>query len=50
MFLEKCEKKFIDGVTYEISNNTQVEIWNCKSKIVEFFNFLDPSMFDMSIN
>lgn len=22
MFLEKCEKKFIDGVTYEITNGT----------------------------
>jgi len=49
MFLEKCEKKAIDGTTYEISNNTQVEIWNCKTKIVEIFNCLDPGMFEMSI-
>jgi hypothetical protein len=49
MFLEKCEKKSIDGVMYEITNNSQVEIWNCKTKIVEIFNFMDPSMFDMSL-
>lgn len=49
MFLEKCEKKTIDGVTYEITNNTQVEIWNCKSKIVEIFNYLDPSMMEMQL-
>jgi hypothetical protein len=30
MFFEKAEKKAIDGTTYEISNNTGVEIWNCK--------------------
>lgn len=49
MFLEKCEKKTIDGVTYEITNNTQVEMWNCKSKLVEIFNYLDPGMMDMQL-
>lgn len=49
MFLEKCEKKFIDGVTYEITNGTQVEMWNCKSKLVEIFNFLDPGMMEMQL-
>eukprot|EP00347_Sterkiella_histriomuscorum_P002631 403367399 len=49
MFLEKCEKKTIDGITYDITNNTQVEIWNCKSKIVEIFNSLDPSMMEMQL-
>jgi hypothetical protein len=49
MFLEKCEKKTIDGVTYEISNSTQVEIWNCKGKLVELFNTLDPSMMEMQL-
>lgn len=49
MFLEKCEKKTIDGVTYDITNNTQVEIWNCKSKIVEIFNYLDPGMMEMQL-
>jgi hypothetical protein len=50
MFLEKCEKKTIDGITYEISNSTQVEMWNCKSKIVEIFNYLDPGMMEMQLN
>lgn len=49
MFLEKCEKKTIDGVTYEITNNTQVEMWNCKSKLVELYNTLDPSMMEMQV-
>jgi len=30
MFFDKCEKKSIDGTAYEITNGTQVEIWNCK--------------------
>jgi hypothetical protein len=30
MFFDKVEKKQIDGQMYEISNGTQVEIWNCK--------------------
>lgn len=47
--MEKCEKKSIDGVTYEITNSTQVEIWNCKSKIVEIFNYTDPSMMEMNL-
>lgn len=49
MFLEKCEKKSIDGVTYEITNATQVEIWNCKSKIVEIYNYVDPGMMEMQL-
>jgi hypothetical protein len=47
MFFEKCEKKTIDGVTYDISNATGVEIWNCKSRIVEIFNYLDPGMMEI---
>ena len=49
MFLEKCEKKSIDGTTFEISNSTQVEIWNCKGKLVEIFNTLDPGMMEMQL-
>lgn len=49
MFLEKGEKKLIDGITYDISNNTQVEIWNCKQRIVDIFNYLDPSMMEMQL-
>jgi len=41
MFFEKCTEKFIDGVTYPVSNPTQVEMWNCKSKIVEVYNMLE---------
>lgn len=47
MFFEKVEKKSIDGTTYEISNNTTVEIWNCKTAINDIFVALDPGMFEM---
>ena len=49
MFLEKCEKKTIDGVTFDITNATQVELWTCKSKIVEIYLYLDPSMMEMQL-
>lgn len=49
MYFEKVEKKSIDGTTYEISNGSQVEIWNCKTAINDIYVTLDPSMFDMSI-
>lgn len=49
MFLEKCEKKTIDGVTYDITNSSQVEIWNCRAKIVEIFNYLDPGMMEIQL-
>ena len=47
MFFEKCEFMFIDGVKYPISNAAQVELWTCKSKIVEIYNTLDAGMMDM---
>lgn len=47
MFYEKCEKTVIDGVTYDISNTTQVEIWNCKSAVVEIWNHFDQGLFEM---
>jgi len=50
MFFEKCEKFSIDGVQYEISNSTQVELWNCKSKIVEIYIYLDDGMMQMQLN
>lgn len=37
MFFEKCEKKSIDGTNYEITNGTQVEIWNCKQMINDIY-------------
>jgi len=49
MFFEKVEKKFIDGTTYEISNGSQVEMWNCKTAINDIFVALDPGMFEMYI-
>ncbi len=30
MFFSKVEKIVIDGIPFEITNGTQVEIWNCK--------------------
>lgn len=50
MFFEKLEKKSIDGTTYEISNGTQVEIWNCKQMINDIYNTIDPSMMEISLN
>jgi hypothetical protein len=47
MFFEKCEKFAIDGRTFEITNNTQVEIWRCKEKLVDIYNYFDPDMLDM---
>jgi hypothetical protein len=49
MFFEKVEKKFIDGTTYEISNGSQVEMWNCKTAVNDIFVSLDPGMFEMYI-
>ena len=50
MFLEKCEKITIDGKTYEISNPTQVEIWNCKGKLCEIFQRFDDGTMEMQCN
>lgn len=50
MFFEKCEKKKINEAMYEITNATQVEIWNCKQLIVDIYNVIDPSMMEMSVN
>ena len=50
MFFEKCEKFTIDGHTFDISNSTGVEIWNCKEKMVEIYNYFDNDMMDMNLN
>ena len=50
MFFDKCEKKVIDGVSYEISNATQVEIWNCKQLLNDIYTAIDPGMMEISIN
>lgn len=47
MFFENIEKYTIDGRTYEITNNTKVELYNCKERIVDIFNYFDPDMLDM---
>lgn len=50
MFFDKCEKKSIDGVNYEITNGTQVEIWNCKQLINDIYQVIDPGMMEISLN
>lgn len=37
MFFEKVDKKSIDGTSYDISNGTMVEIWNCKQQINDIY-------------
>lgn len=49
MFFDKCEKITIDGVHYDISNASSVELWNCKGKIEEIFRTLDPGMMEMQL-
>lgn len=41
MFFAKVETIKIDGTLYEISNGAQVEMWTCKSAIVDIYNELD---------
>lgn len=50
MFFEKVENIFIDGVKYILSNAAQVELWTCKTKIVDIYNALDTEMWDMQCN
>ena len=49
MYFSKVEKIKIDGKEYEISNASQVEMWNCKTAIYDIFMALDPGMFEMYI-
>lgn len=50
MFFEKCEKFTIDGVTFDITNATGVEIWNCKEKLVEIFNYFENDSLEMNLS
>lgn len=50
MFFEKCEKFTIDGVTFDITNATGVEIWNCKEKLVEIFNYFENDSLEMNLD
>lgn len=49
MYFAKVERIKIDGKEYEISNASQVEIWNCKTGINDIYLSMDPTMFDMNI-
>jgi hypothetical protein len=42
MFFEKVEFISIDGTMYLISNPAQVEMWVCKTSIVDIYNYMDP--------
>jgi hypothetical protein len=42
MFFEKVEHISIDGTMYPLTNAAQVELWVCKSSIIDIFNYLDP--------
>ena len=44
MFFEKKEYVLIDGKKYEISNPVQVDIYNCKSALIDVVNYLAPDM------
>ena len=48
MYFEKKEFVIIDGIKYEISNPVQVDMFNCKSAIVEVYNFLLPDSVEMN--
>ena len=48
MFFEKAEKVTIDGTTYEISNGAMVDMWNCKSALIDIYNFLQPDMMEQN--
>ena len=47
MFFRKCEKIQIDYKTYDISNPTQVELWNCKSAMCDVFAEIDMDKIEM---
>ena len=50
MFFDKVDKKSIDGTTFDISNGTMVEIWNCKQQIFDIYSYLEPDMMNMQLN
>lgn len=37
MFFERCETIKIDGKPYDISNNSNIDHFNCKLKLCEIF-------------
>jgi len=48
MYFEKKEFVIIDGIRYDISNAVQVDMFNCKSAIVEVWNYLQADNIDMA--
>lgn len=50
MFFDKKEKMTIDGITYDISNETMFEHWNSKEKLVEICNMFEQDYMDMNLN
>jgi len=50
MFFEKCSVFQIDGKTYNISMASEVQLWNCKSRIVEIYNYFDPDTMDRELD
>jgi hypothetical protein len=50
MFFEKVETILIDGVKYILTNAAQVELWTCKTKIVDIYLALDTSMWEVQCN
>ena len=49
MIFEKVqnEQKFIDGTTYTISNNAAVDMFNCKERLCDIYNILDPDQMQL---
>ena len=54
MIFEKLQgdpiTKYIDGNAYIVSNNANVDWYNCKEAIVEIFNMLDPQMMEVELD
>ena len=50
MFFDKCEKKTIDGHTYEISNGSNVDMFNCKTNLYELSVFMADTFDDRDFN
>ena len=51
MFFERLEKPetFIDGVTYPVSNNANVENFTCRQTLFELCNFFDAGRMEMDV-
>lgn len=43
MFFPHVDKIKIAGKNYDISNNAKQDMWNCRTCLVELYNFFDPA-------